>query len=224
MLFGPLDLPCDIPIHLWLDHLAWVTFQSYLQCASGLPLTFVFTPVLTIACLALILALPMHLPLCFENIFVQFYSAFASTLFLPFWQESVANQSQIIIEQWQQIQQLAGQVEHLTEGLSLLMNKASALTPSIAMLTIPKPCVYSGDPDSCKGFMVQCKMYFEAYLNINEACKYTTFLTMLSREALKGASAVFNNEKEKYSFYCSFYVSVMCLITLQRGKPWVNNC
>lgn len=74
----------------------------------------------------------------------------------------------------------------------------AAATP--AMPAIPKPGTYSGDPDACKGFRLQCKMYFEAYPNYSEACQYTTFLALLTGVALKWASAVFNNEAEKDPF------------------------
>lgn len=105
-----------------------------------------------------------------------------------------------LLTQRHQIQQLASQVERLTEGLSLLMDKPHTPDPSPAMPAIPKSGVYSGDSESCKGFLLQCKMYFEAYPTITEAYKYTNFHTLLSGKALKWASAVFNNKKEKCPF------------------------
>lgn len=60
-----------------------------------------------------------------------------------------------------------------------LNDPAPTHVPIAAMPQIPKPGVYSGDQDVCKGFILQCKMYFEAYPDTSEICKYTTFLTLL---------------------------------------------
>lgn len=90
--------------------------------------------------------------------------------------------------------------------------------------TIPvlsKLSIYSGDPDTCKGFLLQCKFYFEAYPNLSKACKVTIFLTLLSGEALKWATALYSKGTELNTF--ELCTSGMSLIIQLMEKRSANN-
>lgn len=76
--------------------------------------------------------------------------------------ETVFNQSRIIIEKREQIQQLATQVHQLSEGMARPNNPAPVPGLPATIPAIPKPGVYLGDPEACKGFFLQSKMYFES--------------------------------------------------------------
>lgn len=114
-------------------------------------------------------------------------------------------QARIIFVQRQHIQQLATQIEHLTEV------QASSHASHTIMPVIPKPSSYSGNPASCKSFLLQCKMYFDAYPTLTDALKYTIVIELLSGEALQWATASYTHDTKAQPFEAFFHVSAAYL-------------
>lgn len=55
----------------------------------------------------------------------------------------------------------------------------AAQTAYTLIHVLAKPSIYSGDLETCKGFLLQCKMYFAAHLNLMEPSKFTIFMNCL---------------------------------------------
>lgn len=96
-------------------------------------------------------------------------------------------QNQAIAEQSRQVLQLTSKVHQLAEGLTQLAVQPAPATVVVSSPTptLPKPENYSGDGATCRGFLLQCQLYFTAHLNITKQSKLTVFMTLLTRNAMK---------------------------------------
>lgn len=61
----------------------------------------------------------------------------------------------------------------VTGSLSQLMMRLPISSPArvLAQPTIPPPNMYSSDPTKCKGFLLQCQLYFGAIEDLLDLAK-----------------------------------------------------
>lgn len=138
--------------------------------------------------------------------------------------DSLSAKSRTIGKWDRQVQQLTAQVQHLAEKLAqLIVQHVHVTTTSMPPIPhIPFPNKYSGDPASCRGFLLQCQLYFAAHPNMSEQGKLTRFMTLLTDDAMKWATAVCDSEEsfDCYEQFMSWFLSIMH----QREKRWAKIC
>lgn len=74
----------------------------------------------------------------------------------------------------------------------------------LTLPTIPLPEKYSGKPAQCRGFLLQCHLYFAAFEGTPELENINNFMGFLTGEALRCATAVRENSTEAFGSYEQF--------------------
>lgn len=82
---------------------------------------------------------------------------------------------------------------------------------------IPAPEKYAGDPAQCKGFLLQCFLFFASYPVMPETRKVTHFMELLTGKALFWATAVWEQGGESMSSLEQLDVG-----QLQLGPAWLS--
>lgn len=99
---------------------------------------------------------------------------------------------------------------HLSVGLSQLTINPQPTATGIFSPINPQPAIYSGDSNTCHGFLLQCKLYFAAHPTLIKRQKLTIFMTLLSGEAVKWARALWANRTDfdSYGQFVNLFHSV----------------
>lgn len=69
---------------------------------------------------------------------------------------------------------------------------------------IPVPEKYAGDPEQCKGFLLQCSLFFTSYPGMLEMQKATYFMEILTGNALTRVTTLWEQGGEPISYYEQF--------------------
>lgn len=125
-------------------------------------------------------------------------------------------QGRVTGEQSRQMKELAAHISQLPKGLNKLTTN-SQLTPTYASTPIiPKP-MYYGDYAKCRGFLLQCKLYFcSSYANWGTKAHYIYYLSRWRGHEMGDGC---NGKQHDQPQICA-----VSLITLQMERMSISIC
>lgn len=86
------------------------------------------------------------------------------------------------------ISRLTEQMAQLSQAVLRVMSPPAQFPP----LSMPER--YAGEQERCKGFLLQCSLFFSSHPDMPEARKIAHFLRLLTGHALLWATAVWEQE------------------------------
>uniref|UniRef100_A0A3B4D6I7 CCHC-type domain-containing protein n=1 Tax=Pygocentrus nattereri TaxID=42514 RepID=A0A3B4D6I7_PYGNA len=101
-------------------------------------------------------------------------------------------------EQQSQLTQLVASIKGLSSQLHTLnlaepeLDKATPMAPvSSSLVTFPvsKPNKFKGNPDKCRGFLLQCSLFFDNFPASTDQARISFIVSRLSEKALEWATA-----------------------------------